>query len=45
MVPLKCLSNFWGTFEMPLIDCKIILQLKWSKKCILVAGTAVRARI
>ena len=25
---------------MPLIDCEISLQLKWSKKCILVAGAA-----
>ena len=21
MVPLKHLSNFWGSFQMPLIDC------------------------
>ena len=25
---------------MPLINCEIRLQLKWSKKCILLAGTA-----
>ena len=24
---------------MPLINCEISLQLKWSRKCILVAGT------
>ena len=40
MVPLKYLSNFWKTLEMPLINCEISLQLKWSKNCILVAGTA-----
>ena len=40
MVPLKYLSNFWRTLEMPLINCEISLQLKRSKKCILVAGTA-----
>ena len=39
MVPLKYLSNFWRTLEMPLINCEISLQLKWSKNCILVAGT------
>ena len=39
MVPLKYLNNFWRTFEMPLINCEISLQLKWSKKFILVAGT------
>ena len=25
---------------MPLINCEICLQMKWSKNCILVAGTA-----
>ena len=40
MVPLKYLSNFRRTLEMPLINCEISLQLKWSKNFILVAGTA-----
>ena len=35
MVPLKHLSNFWRTFEMPLINCKINLVLIWSDKCVL----------
>ena len=39
MVLLKYLSNFCRTFEMPLINCKVSLQLKWFKNCILVAGT------
>ena len=38
MVPLKCPSDFWRTLEMPLINCKISLQWKFSKKCILFAG-------
>ena len=25
IVPLKCLSNFWGTLKMSLINCEIIL--------------------
>ena len=29
-VPLKCLSNFWRSLEMPLINCKIYLELNWS---------------
>ena len=29
MVPLKKLSNFWGTLEMPLFNCEIGLPLKW----------------
>ena len=40
MVPLKYLSNFWRTLKMFLINCEISLQLKWSKDCIPVAGTA-----
>ena len=39
MVPLKYLSNFWKTHEMPLANCEINRQLKWSAKCFLVAGT------
>ena len=40
MALLKYLSKFWKTLEMPLINCEINLQLKWSEKCILVAGIA-----
>ena len=29
MVPLKHLSNFWRTLEMPLINWEINLDLKW----------------
>ena len=34
-VPLKHLSNFWISLELPLINCKIELLLKWHGKCIL----------
>ena len=40
MVPLKYLCNFRRTLAMPLINYEISLQLKWSIKCITVAGTA-----
>ena len=41
-VPLKYLSNFWRSLEMPLINCKVELSLKWYENCILSsAGTAV----
>ena len=33
-VPLKYLSNFWRLFEMPLINCKIHLELNWSEDCV-----------
>ena len=29
IVPLKYLSNFWRTLEMPLINCEINLILTW----------------
>ena len=32
---LKYLSNFWRSFEMLLINCKIELKLKWTKHCVL----------
>ena len=36
MVPLKYLSDFWRTLEIPLINCEISIQLIWSRNCILV---------
>ena len=30
MVPLKYLSNFWRTLEMPLINCEVELIFTWS---------------
>ena len=35
-VPLKYLSNFWRTLEMPLIDCEINLILTWSARCFVI---------
>ena len=35
MVPLRYLSNFWRTLEMPLINCEINLILTWSSLLIL----------
>ena len=35
VVPLKYLSNFFGSLEMPLINCKIQLNLTWKKECVL----------
>ena len=34
MVPLKFLSNFWRTLEMPLINCEVQLILTWSENCV-----------
>ena len=35
VVPLKYLSNFWRSLEMPLINCKVYLELDWIEDCIL----------
>ena len=39
MVPLKYLSNFWRTLEMPLINCEVSLILTWSSNCVFIATT------
>ena len=41
MIPLKYLSNFWRTLEMPLINCEVNLILTWSSNCVLIA-TAIQ---
>ena len=35
VVPLKYLSNCWRSLEMPLINCKVYLELNWTGDCIL----------
>ena len=37
MVPLKYLSNFLRTLEMPLINCEVNLILTWSSNFVLIA--------
>ena len=39
IVPLKYLSNFWRTLEMPLINCEVNLELTWSKDCVITNST------
>ena len=39
MVPLKCLSNFWRTLEMLLINCEVSLILTWSSTCVITNST------
>ena len=36
MVPLKYLSNFWRTLEMPLINCEVELVLTQSADCVII---------
>ena len=39
IVPLKYLSNFWRTLEMPLINCEVSLELTCSKDCVITNST------
>ena len=36
MVPLKNLSNFWITLEIPSINCEVELILTWSTNCVII---------
>ena len=37
-VPLKYLTDFWRSLEMPLINCKVNISLKWIENCVLIAA-------
>ena len=39
IVPLKYLSNFWKTLELPLISCEVNLLLTWSRYCVITNST------
>ena len=34
VIPLKHLSNFWRSLNIPLINCEVELILTWSKNCV-----------
>ena len=37
VVPLKYLSNFWRSLNIPLINCEVELILTWFKNCVLIS--------
>ena len=39
VVPLKYLSNFWRSLEIPLMNCKVYLELNWVEYCCLMLET------
>ena len=46
VAPLKYLSNLWRSLEMPLINCKVYLELNWIEDYILSsAGESVKSAI
>ena len=36
---MEYLSNFWGTLQMLLVNCKIYLYLSWQIKCLIASST------
>ena len=39
VIPLKYLSNFWRSLDIPLINCEVEIILTWTKNCVLAAMT------
>ena len=35
VIPLKYLSNFWRSLNIPLINCEVEIILTWTKNCVL----------
>ena len=35
VIPIKHLSNFWTSLDIPLINCEVELILTWCKSCVL----------
>ena len=44
VIPLKYLSNFWRSLNIPLINCEVELILTWSKNCVLADMTVRDAK-
>ena len=44
-VPLKYVSSFFRSLEMPLVNCKIGLELTWHKDCMISSGNAAAGQV
>ena len=44
-MPLKYLSDFWRSLEVPLINCKVELKLKWTKHLFPAGGDNAAANL
>ena len=45
VVPLKYMSNFFRSLEMPLVNCKIDLELTWHKDCMISSANAAASQV
>ena len=45
VVPLKYASNFFRSLELPLVNCKIDLELTWHKDCMISSANAAAGQV
>ena len=45
VVPLEYVSNFFRSLEMPLVNCKIDLELTWHKNCVISSVNAAADQV
>ena len=45
VVPLKYVSNFFRSLQMPLVNCKIDLELTWHKDCMIFSANAATGQV
>ena len=45
VVPLKYISNFFRSLELPLVNCKIDLELTWHKDCVISSADAAAGQV
>ena len=45
VVPLKYVSSFFRSLEMPLVNCKIDLELTWHKNCMISSVNAAAGQV
>ena len=45
VVPLKYVSNFFRSLELPLLNCKIDLELTWHKDCMISSVNAAAGQV
>ena len=45
VIPLKYVSNFFRSLEMPLVNCKIDLELTWHKDCMISSANAAAGQV
>ena len=45
VVPLKYVSNFFRSLELPLVNCKIDLELRWHKDCMISSANAAAGQV